>query len=132
MGGRAGHDGGAGDRLRIRMMENSICITCGTQYPASPTPPDGCRICEDDREAVNRQGQQWTTLAAMRASHTNIFEQLDPGMTAIRTEPSFAIGQQAHLIQTAAGNVLWDCISLLDDATVAEVRRRGGMAAIAI
>jgi len=23
------------------------------------------------------------------------------------------------------GNVLWDCIPLLDDATVAEIRRRG-------
>ena len=115
-----------------QMMENYICIACGTQYPARPTAPAGCRICEDDREAVNQQGQQWTTLAAMRAKHSNSFEQIDPGVTTICTDPSFAIGQQAHLIQTAAGNLLWDCISFLDDATIAEVRRRGGIAAIAI
>jgi len=27
--------------------------------------------------------------------------------------------------RTPDGNVLWDCIPLLDDATVAEIRRRG-------
>ena len=68
----------------------------------------------------------------MRAKHSNSFEQIDPGVTTIRTDPGFAIGQQAHLIQTAAGNVLWDCISFLDDAMIAEVRGRGGIAAIAI
>ncbi len=29
-------------------------------------------------------------------------------------------------------NLLWDCVTLLDDATAAEVERRGGLAAIAI
>src|SRR5262245_28922545 len=68
----------------------------------------------------------------MRAKYSNIFEQIEPGATAVRTDLGFAIGQQAHLIQTAAGNILWDCISFLDDATIAEVQRRGGIAAIAI
>jgi hypothetical protein len=113
-------------------MEHFICITCGTQYPASVVAPANCPICEDDRQYVNPNGQQWTTLAEMQAKHTNTLIEADPGITAIRTEPSFAIGQQAHLIQTAAGNLLWDCISYLDDATVSEVRRRGGIAAIAI
>jgi glyoxylase-like metal-dependent hydrolase (beta-lactamase superfamily II) len=35
-------------------------------------------------------------------------------------------------VQTGAGNLLWDCITLLDDATVAAVRELGGIAAIAI
>ncbi|HTE60382.1 MAG TPA: hypothetical protein VK631_08510, partial [Solirubrobacteraceae bacterium] len=30
------------------------------------------------------------------------------------------------------GNLLWDCVTLLDEATAAEVERRGGLAAIAI
>jgi glyoxylase-like metal-dependent hydrolase (beta-lactamase superfamily II) len=68
----------------------------------------------------------------MRATHRNVVEGIAPALTAIRTDPSFAIGQQAHLIQTPAGNVLWDCISFIDDATVAEVRRRGGIAVISI
>ncbi len=113
-------------------MEHYICITCGTQYPASPAAPTHCPICEDDRQYVNQNGQQWTTLTELRREHTNGLAEIDPGITAIRTVPGFAIAQQAQLIQTPAGNLLWDCISFLDDATVAEVHRRGGIAAIAI
>src|SRR5262245_21928922 len=113
-------------------MQNYICITCGTQYPASETAPEHCLICEDDRQYVNQNGQQWATLDQLRQTHANRFTEVDPGITAIRTEPTFAIGQHGQLIQTQAGNLLWDCISFLDDATIAEVRRRGGIAAIAI
>ena len=113
-------------------MESYICVTCGTQYPASAQPPARCPICEDDRQYLGWEGQRWTTLAELRQSHANTFEEVEPGVTAIRTEPGFAIGQQASLIQTPAGNVLWESISLIDDATVEQVRRRGGIAAIAI
>jgi hypothetical protein len=113
-------------------MDNYICITCGTQYPASPAAPAHCPICEDDRQYVNQNGQQWTTLAELRRDRTNEFTSVDQDLTAIRTAPLFAIAQQAHLIQTPAGNLLWDCISFIDDATVEEVRRRGGIRAITI
>ena len=43
-----------------------------------------------------------------------------------------AIGQRALLVQTEQGNVLWDCISLLDDDTVETVQKLGGIKAIAI
>jgi glyoxylase-like metal-dependent hydrolase (beta-lactamase superfamily II) len=113
-------------------MDHFICTICGTQYPASASAPSSCPICEDDRQYANPEGQQWTTLAQMRAEHSNTFTVVDPGLTVIRTEPVFAIGQQAQLIQTEAGNLLWDCISFLDDETVAQVRSRGGIKAIAI
>ena len=115
-------------------MDNYICITCGTQYPASETPPAHCPICDDDRQYIGPNGQQWTTLTEMRGSgrYSNSVQEVAPGVTGIVTQPEFAIGQQAHLIQTPHGNVLWDCISYLDDATVAEVKRRGELAAIAI
>src|SRR5690606_29461653 len=53
-------------------------------------------------------------------------------MTGIATEPAFAIGQRALLVQTPAGNVLWDCISLIDQATIDAVAALGGIQAIAI
>ncbi len=114
------------------MVDHFICTTCGTQYSSSDTPPAECTICEDDRQYVNSHGQQWTTLAQMRAQHSNAFTEVEPDLVGISTMPSFAIGQQAHLIQSPAGNVLWDCVSLLDDATVERVQQRGGIAAIAI
>jgi glyoxylase-like metal-dependent hydrolase (beta-lactamase superfamily II) len=117
-------------------MQNYVCVTCGTQYPASEVPPAICPICEDGRQYIGPNGQQWTTLAAMRDAmrekYTNSIEEIAPGVTGIVTEPEFAIGEQAYLIQTPHGNILWDCLSYLDDATIHAVQERGGLAAIAI
>ena len=89
------------------------------------------RYLRDEREAVYREGQPWTTLADLRRDHYNVIQPLERDLIGICTEPHFAIGQQALLIQTSEGNVLWDCVSLLDDATIAAVRAAGGLAAIA-
>ena len=56
----------------------------------------------------------------------------EPGLLGIGTTPEFAIGQRALLLRTANGNFLWDCISLLDDATVELVHSLGGLRGIAI
>lgn len=113
-------------------MTNYICTTCGVQYTASDTPPAHCPICEDDRQYVHPNGQRWTTLDALRTNHRNMLRVVEPGLTGIVTEPQFAIGQRALLVQTPHGNVLWDCISLIDDATVDAVNALGGIDAIAI
>ncbi len=52
--------------------------------------------------------------------------------SASRSQPRFAIGQRAVLMRTAHGNVLWDCISMLDDATVSLIKALGGIQAMAI
>ena len=52
-------------------------------------------------------------------------------MTEILTEPRFGIGQRALLVETPDGNVLWDCVSLIDDETVAAIEARGGIAGLA-
>ena len=113
-------------------MPAFICTTCGTQYPESDAPPAGCIICQEERQYVNPLGQGWTTLASMRRTHFNAFRQHEPGLTGIGTTPAFAIAQRALLLRTERGNVLWDCISFIDDATVEIVRALGGIAAIAI
>ena len=53
-------------------------------------------------------------------------------LIGIGTSPAFGIGQRALLVRTPDGNVLWDCISLVDDATVEIVQALGGLKAIAI
>lgn len=109
-----------------------ICRTCGTQYPPREKPPALCPICTDDRQYIPPEGQQWTTLQELQGQHTNRFKEIEPGVTAIVTEPAFAIEQQAHLIETPAGTILWDCTAFIDQDTVAEIQRRGGVAGIAI
>jgi hypothetical protein len=113
-------------------MPAFICNTCGTQFTPSEREPPGCPICDEERQFVPPSGQSWTTHDKLVRSRTNTFRQHEPGLIGIGTVPSFAIGQRALLLQTDAGNVLWDCISLLDDATVALVNGLGGLAGIAI
>jgi hypothetical protein len=114
-------------------MARYICLTCGVEYPDSDQPPAECPICLDERQYVGHQGQRWTTVDELRDSgHTNTIREEEPGLVSIRTQPQVGIGQRALLVQTPNGNVLWDCISYLDDATIAEVRNRGGIQAIAI
>jgi glyoxylase-like metal-dependent hydrolase (beta-lactamase superfamily II) len=111
---------------------NAICRTCGTQYAASDPHPSDCAICLDERQYVGLDGQTWTTLDELRASHKTIIQQEEPGLTSLTIEPRFAIGQRAFLIQTGAGNILWDCISLLDGPTIGDIQSMGGIAAICI
>lgn len=113
-------------------MISYICTTCGVAYAESEAPPDVCSICDEERQYVNWHGQQWTTLGELRHDYANVVRREGPGITGIGTEPSFAIGQRALLVESPAGNVLWDCISLIDSATVAAVQERGGLSAIAI
>ena len=114
------------------LMPAFICTACGTQYPPSEAPPDLCRSCSDERQFVPASGQSWTTLDGLRSTHSNKFRRLATGLTTIETTPTFGIGQRAILARTPAGNVLWDCIALIDDATVDVLKGLGGVVAIAI
>ena len=88
------------------------------------------RVC---RQYVKREGQDWTTLHEMQQQgYQNAIEEEAPGLTAIYTSPKFPIGQRALLIHTPHGNVLWDCVTFVDDATVDKIRHLGGIAVIVI
>lgn len=113
-------------------MTNYICATCGVQHADTDAPPEHCLICEDDRQYIGWNGQRWTSIPEMQKKYHNRIEAEGANLTGIGTDPSFAIGQRALLVQTPNGNVLWDCISLLDDATVHAIRELGGIAAIAV
>ncbi|SAK57315.1 hypothetical protein AWB76_02432 [Caballeronia temeraria] len=108
-----------------------ICEACGIQYPETDE-WKRCLICDDVRQFVPPAGQKWTTLRVLGESHANAWRTLRDDLLEIRTEPTFAIGQRALLARTADGNVLWDCITLLDRATVAIIEALGGLKAIAI
>jgi glyoxylase-like metal-dependent hydrolase (beta-lactamase superfamily II) len=114
-------------------MPRYVCETCGTEFPDSKSPPSRCPTCEEERQYVGWNGQRWTTLAKMRsAGFRNIFKLHEPRLHHIITQPHFAIGQRAFLVQTKDGNLLWDCLTFIDDATVSRVKKLGGIDAIAI
>lgn len=109
-----------------------LCVTCGTQFAESEQPPPSCPICDDERQYVPPEGQKWTTLEALRSTHRVVIKPEEPGLFSINAEPKFGIGQRAFLIQTARGNVLWDCVGPIDAPTVARINELGGIAEIAI
>jgi hypothetical protein len=113
-------------------MPAFICNTCGTQFAPSDEQPKECPICLDERQFVPPAGQSWTTLDALNRRHCNQFKQHEPEVLGIGSVPPFSINQRALLVRTSAGNILWDCISVLDAATIDIVRALGGIAGIAI
>lgn len=109
-----------------------LCKTCGTQFADSgESPPASCPICEDERQYLPPEGQQWTTLDRVRAKREADIREQEPRLTGIGMQPQFAIGQRALLVESPSGNVLWDCLPLLD-GHASFVHDRGGLALIAI
>ena len=95
-------------------------------------PPQLHRSARTSGSSCRRAARPGRRSTALAVAHFNGWRQHEPGIIGIGTQPSFAIGQRALLIRTPHGNVLWDCISLLDDATVALIKGLGGLKAIAI
>ena len=94
---------------------------------------DDCPICQDERQYVGWDGQQWTTLARLAADgHRGLVREEGPGVIGIGADPPTAIGQRALLVRAPGGNVLFDMISYIDDDLIAQVRELGGISAIAI
>ena len=113
-------------------MPTWVCKACGTQYPPSEEPPGACPICEDPRQYIpHDEGQVWLRWEELLASHRADVRD-DHGILGVGCTPDFAIGQRALFVKSAAGNILWDCISLIDSDTVARIQALGGISTIAI
>ena len=54
------------------------------------------------------------------------------GLTGIGIDPSFSIGQRALLVRTSEGNILYDCVSYLDDEAEQAIEALGGIQAICL
>ncbi len=113
-------------------MDTLFCSTCGIQFNDAKYTAGDCPICSDDRQYLPPNGQAWTKAVDLKKRHSNQITRVNDSLYQIITLPKFAIGQRAFLILTPSGNILWDCISLLDDTTVAFINSKGGLKAIAI
>ncbi len=85
-----------------------------------------------EREAVAEGGQRWTTAAELGVGHATQLREDEPGLVGVGVTPSFAIGQRALLVRTPHGNVLWDCVPLVDAAARSAIDRLGGVAAVCL
>ena len=112
-------------------MPFPICVTCGTQYAETLSPAADCRVCEDERQYAGWQGQCWTTHEEL-ASRFALRIGEDNGLLGIEMAGEFGISQRALLLPTDAGNILWECLSLVTPEAVAALKARGGVDLIAI
>jgi glyoxylase-like metal-dependent hydrolase (beta-lactamase superfamily II) len=110
----------------------TLCKACGTSYEIADSHPEHCKICADERQYIPVTGQKWVDFDAVRASHSNKWKQVESDLFSIESIPDFAIGQRAFILRTPEGNILWDCIANLDDATKTLISAIGGLKAIAI
>ncbi|MGK9174369.1 MBL fold metallo-hydrolase [Yokenella regensburgei] len=110
----------------------TLCKACGTSYAFQGSRPQQCQICQDARQFVPPEGQSWVDVPLLLSSHTNSWQQHETSLLSLTTVPAFAIGQRAFLLRTPAGNILWDCITTLDEATRTLISALGGLHAIAI
>lgn len=113
-------------------MTSWICATCAVEHPDTESPPARCAICDDERQYVRPSGQRWTSLADLTdAGHTGLVSEVEPGLLGISVDPAVGIGQRSLLLQTPAGNLLWDPTGYVDDDLTGLVEDAGGVAAIA-
>ncbi len=106
-----------------------ICRTCAVEHAERPAV---CAICADERQWVPATGQAWTTLAELAAAGERlVLEELEPDLFGLTSEPSVGIGQQAKIVRTPAGTLLWDPPGYVDAAAVEQVRALGPVVAIA-
>lgn len=105
-----------------------ICVTCGNEYPPGPT-PDACLICDDERQYVPAEGQLWAPLDPGESRSVTV-RNPEPGLTEFTVDPAVGIGQRTFLVQTPAGNVLWEPPGFIGPALVRELHAAGPICAI--
>jgi hypothetical protein len=112
------------------MKHTLVCSTCGTSYPEHSA-PETCIICLDERQWVPAGGQSWTKPEELNGKYSIKLNRLQEKLYEMEINPMFAIGQRALLVLSEKGNVLWDCIPLLDELAIEFIKSKGGLKAIA-
>lgn len=119
-------------QIQTPLGPHILCSTCGTQFNKTTMPAAICPVCADDRQYLPPKGQAWTQPEDLQNNFSNSIKKINENFYEIKTLPKFAIGQRAFLITTPGGNLLWDCISLLNEPTKAFIQSKGGLKAIVI
>ncbi|MEX0636065.1 MAG: MBL fold metallo-hydrolase [Ferruginibacter sp.] len=110
----------------------NICKTCGTRYAREVFDVNRCPICLDDRQYLKESGQQWISFDELKQTSSIKINQVSENIYSLIMQPTFAIGQRALFITSPEGNVLWDCLPFIDEASVTFIKNNGGLKYIAI
>jgi hypothetical protein len=107
-----------------------ICATCAVEHEEPA--PDPCPICTDERQYIPEEGQRWLTLDQLAKAGQQIdFQENEPGLFGISTNPKVGIGQTSQLVVTPEGSLLWDPVGYVNQTSVQSVLEHGPVLAIA-
>ena len=102
----------------------TICVTCGVQF-GSDAEVDAVQCARTRVNTYRSRGQEWTTLDGVAGDAS----QRGAARGLVHGDRDVAEVRRSGSGRCWSSGVLWDCITLLDDATAAEV---GSLDAIAI
>lgn len=122
--------GHGGNENSKNMNQKKICTACGTQFSMNSNTLELCPICSDDRQYIPEKGQTWTTLNDLASNYSVAIKKINDSLYELLMNPRFAIGQRAFLVIAPGGNILWDCISLINEPTINFIKSKGGLKAI--
>ncbi|MBU8817988.1 hydrolase [Mycolicibacterium goodii] len=119
-------------------MSMWICTGCGVEHESvDEQPPSTSCVLTSEVVSIEERGDlpphgSWTTLEQLAAQpHHTEYVSHGRGVHSLRRAPRFAIGHRSFVVQTPAGNLLWDAPSYLDDEIAGLVRSLGGICAVA-
>ena len=113
-------------------MPHFICTTCGTQYADSHQPPSACTICEEPRQFVEGNRPELDHPRPPAADQPQLHQVQGAGAARHRRRAALRHRPASLVPQSPGGNILWDCLPLLDQAVVECLKALGGISAIAI
>ncbi|WP_328310137.1 MBL fold metallo-hydrolase [Actinomycetospora sp. NBC_00405] len=106
------------------------CTNCGHWQRWFATPPS-CPVCTDVRNALPDDGWDFRSLDEIAPGREARWAEVRPGITGYWCEPQVGLGTCGWVIETDEGLVGWEGAGFYPDEAIAELRRRGGLAALA-
>ena len=115
----------------ITNYKSTICTTCGTQFPQDKKVTALWPICFVVCLFFCLFFLFWFNDEKQKKDHSVKISRINDRLYTLTIKPAFAIGQRAFLLLSPGGNILWDCIPLLDEETINFIKEKGGLKAIA-
>lgn len=105
------------------------CENCGHWQRWFAPPPD-CPVCVDVRNALPEQGWHFLPEAEVQARTDTIWSEVAPGVVGFQSIPQLGLGSTGWVIDTDRGLVGWEGAGYYSATAIAELQRRGGLAAL--
>ena len=107
-----------------------LCDNCGF-WQRHFAEPLSCPLCLDARHVVPQQGWQFWTPAEAQARFPCHWAEIEPGVWRFWNDPVNGIGPSSYLIQTPAGNMVFEGCPIFSEAALDHMEALGGVKILA-